>query len=92
MNKFQKKRKHKINKEINYPNVRVVGDNIDPKILRLNDALNIASSMGLDLILISENANPPVTRIEEYNKFIYNQEKLEREEKIHQKLKLKKYN
>jgi translation initiation factor IF-3 len=80
MNKF-KKRKHKINREINYPTVRIVGNNIESRVVKINEAINIAESMDLDLILISENANPPVVRIEEYNKFLYNQEKAERERK-----------
>lgn len=80
MNKY-KKRKHRINREITYPQVRIVGNNIETKVVRTDEALKIAESMDSDLILISENANPPVARIEEYNKFLYNQEKAEKERK-----------
>ena len=80
MNKY-KKRKHRINREITYPQVRIVGNNIETKVVRIDEALRIAESMDSDLILMSENANPPVARIEEYNKFLYNQEKAEKERK-----------
>lgn len=79
MNKFIKKRKHKINREITHPQVRIVGNNIEPRVVRISEAIQIAESMDSDLILISENANPPVVRVEEYNKFLYNQEKTEKE-------------
>ena len=79
-----KTRKHKINGEVRFPEVRVTGD-FEGKIMSSYDASRIASEMGLDLILISENATPPVVRIEDYNKFIYNIEKREKEIKKVQK-------
>ncbi len=73
----KKRKQHKLNREINYPQVRVVGDN--PVVMPTYEAIQLAQSQGLDLILISENGNPPIARIEDYNKFLYHQEKLEKE-------------
>ena len=70
---MNKRRKHKINEEINFPTLRVTGDGIEPKIVTKEEALSIAIDMAKDLILISENANPPVVKIEDYNKFLYKQ-------------------
>lgn len=79
---FIKQRKHKINKEIfPSPNVRVVCEGIEPQIMDTRDAIDLAFSMDKDLILITENANPPVAKIEDYNKFLYQQEKMEKERK-----------
>lgn len=77
----QKRNKHLLNNEIRSPQVRVVGDDIDGKIMNTIEAIDLSFSLGKDLILISENANPPVARIEDYNKFLYKQEKIEKERK-----------
>jgi len=74
------KRKHKINEEIKTTEVRLLG-NEDPKVISLFMALSIAKSQGKDLIMINETQIPPIVRIEDYNKFIYHQEKLEKEKK-----------
>jgi translation initiation factor IF-3 len=79
-----KVRKHKINGEVRFPEVRVTGDG-GGKIMSSYEASKIAQEMGADLILISENANPPVVRIEDYNKFLYEIEKREKEIKKNQK-------
>jgi len=87
MNKFnqeKKERKHKLNSEVRYPQVRVIGD-YDGKIMSSFDAAQIAKSEDKDLILINDNANPPVVRIEDYNKFLYNIAKKEKEAKKNQK-------
>jgi translation initiation factor IF-3 len=78
-NKFEKKRQHKINEEIRFPEVRVIGENSD--IMRTSLAQEIAYSENKDLILINEGSNPPVVKIEEYTKFIYKINKLEKERK-----------
>ncbi len=86
MNKFpkgkmpQKQRKHKINGEVRFPQVRLVGQG-EPQLLSSFEASKIADSLGLDLILINESQDPPVVRIGDYNKFIYEQEKAEKERK-----------
>lgn len=55
--------------------MRVVFDNAEPQVLKLRDALALAEEEGLDLVEISPNAVPPVCRIIDYNKFIYEQKK-----------------
>ena len=57
------------------PFIRIVGDNIESKIITLNKALMIAQSKGLDLVEISPKASPPVCKILEYKKFLYEQKK-----------------
>lgn len=74
------KRSHKINNEIFYDKVRVSGVDIEPRVLYKKEALELAYGMGKDLILISENANPPFCKIEDYNKFVYDLEKKKKEQ------------
>lgn len=59
--------------------VRVVGENVDVNIYSLKDALAIASSQGLDLVEISPNATPPVCKVIDYKKFLYDQKKRQKE-------------
>jgi len=59
--------------------VRVVGDNIEPQILSLRDALNLSDRFELDLVEISPQANPPVCKIMDYQKFLYEQKKKQKE-------------
>lgn len=74
------KRKHKINHELTFPEVRLVGRG-EPVVMTTQEAQKIAYSEEKDLILINENQNPPIVRIEDYNKFLYEQEKAEKEKK-----------
>ena len=54
--------------------MRVVGDNVEqPLVLPIREALKLADSMELDLIEISPKAEPPVCRIADYQKFLYQQ-------------------
>lgn len=66
---------HKINEFISAPTVRLVGDNIEPQITTLRDALTIADRLELDLVEISPQASPPVCKIMDYQKFLYEQKK-----------------
>jgi translation initiation factor IF-3 len=61
--------------------VRVVGDGMEPTIMSTKEALTKAYDEGLDLVMISPNANPPVCKIIEYQKFLYEQKKREKERK-----------
>ena len=61
--------------------VRVVGDGMEPTIMNTKEALRRAYDEGLDLVMISPNANPPVCKIIEYQKFLYEQKKREKERK-----------
>ena len=61
--------------------VRVVGEGMEPTIMNTKEALRRAYDEGLDLVMISPNANPPVCKIIEYQKFLYEQKKREKERK-----------
>lgn len=70
---------HKINEMIRAANVRVVGENIEPGVYPLREALAMADAAGLDLVEISPNAEPPVCRIIDYSKFLYQLKKKQKE-------------
>jgi translation initiation factor IF-3 len=59
--------------------VRLVGDNVEQGVYPIRNALAIAESQGLDLVEISPNAEPPVCRVIDYQKFLYQQKKREKE-------------
>ena len=59
--------------------VRVVGEEIESKVMSLQDALRLADTMELDLVEISPNAEPPVCKIVDYQKFLYQQKKKQKE-------------
>lgn len=66
---------------IQSPVVRVVGEGMEPAIMNTKDAIKLAFDQGFDLVEISPNANPPVCKIIEYQKFLYEQKKREKERK-----------
>lgn len=70
---------HKINELIKASNVRVVGENIEPGVYPLREALAMAEAAGVDLVEISPNAEPPVCRIIDYSKFLYQLKKKQKE-------------
>lgn len=70
---------HKINNRITARTVRVVGDNMEPQVLSIQEALRLADEMELDLVEISPNAEPPVCKIVDYQKFLYHQKKKQKE-------------
>jgi translation initiation factor IF-3 len=59
--------------------VRIVGDDVEPGVLSITEALSLAQDRGLDLVEISPNAEPPVCKIIDYNKFLYQQKKKQKE-------------
>ena len=80
----------KINRDIRVPEIRLVGDNLDevsaaagktiePGVYNTRQVQGWAEDMGQDLVMISPNADPPVCRIIEFNKFLYNKRKKEKE-------------
>lgn len=76
----EKEAAHKINNLITAQQVRVVGDNIQvPTVVSLKEALAMADEQGLDLVEISPKADPPVCRIVDYSKFLYQQKKKAKE-------------
>jgi translation initiation factor IF-3 len=80
-NRRQNEDLHKINGAITAPVVRLVGDNVTPDIYNLRDAIRLSDELGLDLIEISPTANPPVCKIADYQKFLYDLKKKEKERK-----------
>lgn len=70
-----------INEYIRAREVRLVGDNVEQGIYPLAQALKIAEKLELDLVEISPNAEPPVCRIIDYQKFLYQQKKRQKEQK-----------
>jgi translation initiation factor IF-3 len=63
------------------PEVRLVGDNVEQGIYPTREALRIAEEKELDLVEISPTAVPPVCRIIDYQKFLYQQKKKQKEQK-----------
>lgn len=76
---MKKEDPHFINERIKAPVVRVVGENVQPGIYNLREALNIAENLGLDLVEISPTANPPVCKVIDYKKFLYELKKKQKE-------------
>ncbi|WP_121073946.1 translation initiation factor IF-3 [Helicobacter pylori] len=75
-----------LNGDINFKEVRCVGDSGEVYgIISSREALNIAQNLGLDLVLISASAKPPVCKVMDYNKFRYQNEKKIKEAKKKQK-------
>ncbi|MEE0882511.1 MAG: translation initiation factor IF-3 [Bacteroidales bacterium] len=77
----KKEEQHRVNDRIEAPMVRVVGEDITTGIYSIKDALVMADEMGLDLVEISPNANPPVCKIVDYQKLLYEQKKKQKEMK-----------
>lgn len=74
--------KFRINEHIRARLVRLVGENVDSQgVISLSEALKIAESLELDLVEISPNADPPVCKVVDYNKFLYQQKKKQKEMK-----------
>ncbi|MDA0937589.1 MAG: translation initiation factor IF-3 [Bacteroidetes bacterium] len=69
---------HNINEKITAPEVRLVGDNVEVGVYKLSQALALAKEQELDLVEISPKAVPPVCKILEYKKFLYEQKKREK--------------
>jgi len=59
--------------------VRVVGENIEPGIYNIKEAIELAEDQGLDLVEISPKASPPVCKIVDYKKFLYERKKKQKE-------------
>lgn len=80
--RFQKKEAaHRINELIKAPEVRVVGDGIESAVYPIAKALQIAQEAGVDLVEISPTATPPVCKVIDYKKFLYEQKKKAKETK-----------
>ncbi len=88
--KKEEKQEYRLNNMIRVPEIRLVGDNleiisevagktIETGVYSTRAALNWAESLELDLVEISPNAEPPVCKIIDYRKFLYDKKKRERE-------------
>ena len=75
----EKQTEHRLNNHILVPQVRLVGENVEIGIYRTEDAIKLAQEQELDLVEISPKADPPVCRIIDYNKFLYDKKKKEKE-------------
>ncbi len=76
---------HRTNRMIRIPEVRLVGEGIEPGVYPTEQALAMAEAQGLDLVEISPNAAPPVCRIIDYKKFLYEKKRKEKEMKANAK-------
>jgi translation initiation factor IF-3 len=83
--KKEQQQEHRTNHMIRVPEVRLVGENIEPGIYPLADAQKMAQDQQLDLVEISPGANPPVCKIIDYNKFLYDEKKKKKEMKAKSK-------
>ncbi|MCB9364877.1 MAG: translation initiation factor IF-3 [Flavobacteriales bacterium] len=70
---------HKINDRITAREVRVIADDVEPAVYPIAEAIALAASKELDLVEISPNAVPPVCKIIDYKKFLYDQKKKQKE-------------
>jgi translation initiation factor IF-3 len=76
----QKQDLHRTNVNIRVPQVRLIGENIESAVYNTSEALKIAQSMGLDLIEINPKAVPPICKVADYQKFLYEQRMREKEQ------------
>jgi translation initiation factor IF-3 len=74
-----KENPHRINEKITAAEVRLVGDNVEQGIYPIAKAIELAYDQGVDLVEISPLAVPPVCKIVDYKKFLYEQKKKQKE-------------
>ena len=79
--KDELKDSYRINEKITAKEVRLVGDNVEQGVYSIRDARAIADEQELDLVEISPNATPPVCRVIDFQKFLYQQKKRQKEQK-----------
>lgn len=84
MKKDNLKNQYRVNEQIRVREVRIVGDDIESTVMDTRQALHLAEQKGVDLVEISPNAQPPVCRLIDYSKFIYQQKKRQKEMKAKQ--------
>ena len=68
-----------MNNEITALVVRVVGEGIEAKIVPIREALDMAMRRNMDLVEISPNSNPPVCKVIDYQKYLYELKKKQKE-------------
>ncbi len=77
----QKKNKHLLNEQIRFDQVRLVGDTITPGIYDIQEALKTAKDIDCDLVLLSDKSYPPICKVIDYKKFIYDESKKKKSQK-----------
>src|SRR5438128_5660655 len=82
----EQQQEHRTNHMIRVPQVRLVGDNVEVGVYSIQEALKMAQEKGLDLVEISPNADPPVCKIIDYNKYLYEKKRKEKEMKANAKV------
>lgn len=80
----KKEPQYRINEQIRAREVRIVGDDVESQVMQTRDALRLAQQKEVDLVEISPNAEPPVCRLIDYSKFLYQQKKRQKELKAKQ--------
>ena len=80
----KKQQQYRINEQIRAREVRIVGDDVESQVIPTRDALRLAQQKNVDLVEISPNAEPPVCRLIDYSKFLYQQKKRQKELKAKQ--------
>jgi translation initiation factor IF-3 len=75
---------YKINRQIRHQTVRLVGENIETGVYDIREAQRLANELALDLVEISSKADPPVCQVVDFNKFLYEKKKKEKELKSKQ--------
>lgn len=78
------KNNYRINEQIRSREVRLVGDDVESTVIPTHKAIQLAEQKGVDLVEISPNAQPPVCRLIDYSKFLYQQKKRQKELKAKQ--------
>lgn len=78
------KNNYRINEQIRSREVRLVGDDVESTVMPTHKAIQLAEQKGVDLVEISPNAQPPVCRLIDYSKFLYQQKKRQKELKAMQ--------
>ena len=78
------KGQHRINEQIRAKEVRIVGDDMEPAVYPIAQALRMAEDREVDLVEISPNAQPPVCKLIDYSKFLYQLKKRQKEQKAKQ--------
>ena len=81
---YEQQPQYRINEQIRVPEVRIVGDDIESSVMPTRQALQLAQDREVDLVEISPTANPPVCRLIDYSKFLYQQKKKQKEMKAKQ--------
>jgi translation initiation factor IF-3 len=75
---------HKINEKITAREIRLLIEGAEPIVISTSEAMKMAEEQDVDLVEISPNATPPVCKLMDYRKFLYNQKRKEKELKAKQ--------